>query len=398
MAAIGNGYALMTHPKRIRQPLSTLGQFMCSIVGTCLTLKETEKLARRFGYAGERSPYQVHSWAVEACQRVPEVAKHLQKYLGGKYRLAMNQVDAYEGQDLDRAWKEAVKEGQVAGAYWAILTRMDAPVEVISRVFGEVHMMSHLQGAEVRAELKELDSLRQDHRGLKERNNKLQAQWGKGSQEREQLRHRLVAKEAEIGQLKHKIRQMEKDLVFLTQGEDMERLKAENQDLQKKLAAERRLREKLEMRLFQETVRQLPRVPLALETKVADAEESAPPEVCPLAEGGKCPQFCNKCILFVGGLERLEPHYRDLVEKEFGARFMRHDGDCRSGQARLLQMVKRAEAVICPLDCNSHRASLCVRKICKDLGKPCVMLRNSGLGSLKRTLLDLVASGNVTVG
>jgi hypothetical protein len=91
----------------------------------------------------------------------------------------------------------------------------------------------------------------------------------------------------------------------------------------------------------------------------------------------------------VGGLDRLEPHYRSLVENDFGARFLRHDGDCKNGQARLARLVKRAEAVICPIDCNSHSASLCVKKVCKDLNKPCVLLRNSGLGVLKRTLSRL---------
>lgn len=399
MAAIGNGYALMTHPKRIRQPLSTLGQFMCSIVGTCLTLKETEKLVRRFGYAGERSPYQLHSWAVEACQKVPEVAKSFQKYLSGKYRLTMNRIDEFEGKDLGRAWSEAVREGRIAGAYWAILTRVDAPEEVISRIFGEVHMMSHLQGSETRDEIKELEPLRLEYDGLKERANRWLSQLETVRREREELKRRLSGKEDMILDLGRKLADLEQRLASLAAGQELERLKRENQELSTRLTREQKGREKLEMRLFQETVRQLPRAPLALETKVADANESAPPEeVCPLAEGGKCPQFCNKCILFVGGLERLEPHYRDLVEKEFGARFMRHDGDCRSGQARLAQMVKQAEAVICPLDCNSHGASLCVKKICKDLGKPCVMLRNSGLGSLKRTLLDLADSGDIRVG
>jgi hypothetical protein len=46
-------------------------------------------------------------------------------------------------------------EGRIAGAYFGILTRMDTPAEVISQVFGEVHMMPHLKGAETRAAGKE---------------------------------------------------------------------------------------------------------------------------------------------------------------------------------------------------------------------------------------------------
>lgn len=384
----------MSQFKRIRRPLAGLPQLICSIIGTCLTLKETEKIARRFGYSGDPCPYQLHSWTVEACQKVGEVAKYLQKYLSRKYLLTMNQIDACEGKELGRAWQEAVREGRVAGAYWAILTRLDAPEEIISRVFGEVHMMSHLQGAEVRTELKELDVLRQDHHHLQERIIKLQTQIGKASRDREQLRRRLSEKEAEISQVKPKLRQAEQSLLSLTQGGNLERIKAENQVLLQQLAEERLLREKLEKRLFQETVRLIPRSSLAPEARMVDTDESASPEdVCPIAEGEDCPRFCNKCILFVGGLDRLEPHYRTLVEKDFGGRFLRHDGDCRNGQDRLVHMVKRAEAVICPINCNSHRACLCVKKICKDLNKPCVLMRNSGLGSLKRTLLELAVSG-----
>ena len=382
----------MAHPKRIRQPLSGLGQFMCSIVGTCLTLKETEKLARRFGYAGDRAAYQLHSWAVEACQKTPEVAKYLQKYLSDKYRLTIKRLDACEGEDLGRAWKEAVQEGRVAGAYWAILTRLDAPEGVIKQVFGDVHMMSHLQGSEVRAELKELDSLRQDNHDLQERLNQLASRLERVRQEREELKRSLSGKEAEVLNLGRKLVKLEHSPDGQMQGRELHRLQRENQALAARLAHEQKARERLELRLFQETVRQLPMIPGAQEIRSAAAGATAPlEEGCPLATGEDCPQFCNKCILFVGGMDRLEPHYRSLVENDFGGKFLRHDGDCRNGQDRLAHMVKRAEAVICPINCNSHRACLCVKKICKDLNKPCVLMRNSGLGSLKRTLLELPA-------
>jgi hypothetical protein len=369
-----------------------MGQFMCSIVGTCLTLKETEKMARRFGYAGDRSSYQLHSWAVEACQRVPEVGKYLQKYLSDKYRLTMKRLDECEGEELGRAWKEAVQEGRVAGAYWAILTRLDAPEGVVKQVFSDVHMMSHLQGSEVRAELKELDFLRQDNHGLQERLNQLANRFEQVRQEREELKRSLSGKGAEVLDLGRRLVKLGQSPDGQMQGRELHRLKRENQALADRLAHEQKARERLEMRLFQETVRQLPGIRLGPEIGGATPEETAPPdEVCPLAAGEDCPRFCNKCILFVGGMDRLEPHYRSLVENDFGGKFMRHDGDCRNGQDRLINMVKRAEAVICPINCNSHRACLCVKKICKDLNKPCVLMRNSGLGSLKRTLLELPA-------
>jgi hypothetical protein len=108
-----------------------------------------------------------------------------------------------------------------------------------------------------------------------------------------------------------------------------------------------------------------------------------------LAKGEKCRRFCNKLILLVGGPDRRESHYRRLVEQDFGGIFLRHDGDCRNGQARLVNMVRQAEVVICPISCTSHQAYHCVKKWCKKLNKPCVLMHNTGVGALTRTLMEL---------
>lgn len=393
------GFAVMTGLKRNRHHLGEIDRFLCPLVGTCLTLKETQKIARHFQYVGDTSAYKLHVWIIDACRRLPVVAKYVQKFLDRKYRLAINRIDACAGRELNLAWQEALKEGQIAGAFYAITTRVDTPDDVLHGVFGDIHMMSHIQGAEARAELKEFGRLRQANEALQDRVKRLTGQVETVKSVREELQRQLSGKEAELADLRRKLGHLEQNLISLNAGPEIHQLRAANQKLAVRLSQEQRTRQKLEFRLMQETVRQLPRPPLALETRVADTDESAPPEeVCPLAEGGNCPQFCNKCILFVGGLDRMEPHYRSLVENEFGAKFMRHDGDCHSGQDRLIHMVQRAEAVICPLNCNSHRACLCVKKICKDLNKPCVLMRNSGLGSLKRSLLDLAGPGDMRVG
>ena len=365
---------------------------MCSIVGTCLTLKENQKIARHFRYTGDNSPYHLHIWLVEACGQTPAVAKYVQKYLCQKYRLAMNRIDAWEPGELGRAWQEALRQGETAGAYWSILTRVDTPLEVLSQVFGDVHMMSHLQGAELRAELKELEPLRQENARLKEEVRQFSRRAENLRREREELQRRLAGKDSEVLDLRRRHSLLEQRLAALSANEELDLLKKENRRLTARLTREEKARKRLELRLFKETVRLLPGITLPPPVKEARAGDPLGfEEACPCALGKKCPRLCNKFILFVGGLDRLEPHYRSLVENDFGARFMRHDGDCHQGQARLVRMVERAEAVICPLNCNSHQASLCVKKICKNMRKPCVLLRNAGLGSLKRTLSRLAS-------
>ena len=380
----------MTGLKSNRHNLGDIDRFLCPLVGTCLTLKETQKIARHFQYVGDTSPYKLHVWIIEACRKFPAVARYVQKFLDRKYRLAINRTDACAGRELDRVWQEALQEGQIAGAFYAIITRADAPDAILNQVFGDIHMMSHLQGAEARAELKELVQARQAHAALQGRLKLLTGQVATVKNEREEFRRRLSQKEAELTDLGRKLAHLEQELSSLNAGQELQQLRAANRELAARLSQEQRTREKLEMRLMQDAVRQLPCMYLSPTAQDRVPETTDPQgETCPLANGEKCRRFCNKLILLVGGPERRESHYRRLVEQDFGGIFLRHDGDCRNGQARLVNMVRQAEVVICPISCTSHQAYHCVKKWCKKLNKPCVLMHNTGVGALTRTLMEL---------
>ena len=380
----------MTGLKRNRLHLGDLDRFLCPVVGTCLTLKETQKIARHFQYVGDATAYKLHIWIIEACRKLPAVAKYVQKFLDRKYRLALNRTDAYAGRELDRVWQEALKEGQIAGAFYAIITRADAPDAVHNQVFGDIHMMSHLQGAETRAELKELVQLRKTHEALQDRLKLLSGQVVALKKEREEFKRGLSQKEAELAELRRKIVPLEQELISRREGRELNKLKAENRELAARLNQEQRTREKLEMRITKETVRQIPGMYLSPAAQDPAPETAATPgNACPLANGEKCRRFCNKLILLVGGPDRRESHYRRLVEQDFGGIFLRHDGDCRNGQARLVNLVRQAEVVICPISCTSHQAYHCAKKWCKKLNKPCLLMHNTGVGALTRTLMEL---------
>jgi flagellar biosynthesis GTPase FlhF len=380
----------MTGLKRNRHNLGEIDRFLCPLVGTCLTLKETQKIARHFKYVGGASAYKLHIWIIEACRKLPAVAKHVQKFLDRKYRLTINRIDAVAGQGLNLVWQEALKEGQIAGAFYAITTRVDTPEDVMQQVFGDIHMMSHLQGAEARAELKEYGQLRQANEALQERVKRLTGQVERVKNAREEFKRQLSGKEAELADLGRKLAQLEENLISLNAGQELQQLRAANLELASRLNQEQRAREKLEMRLMKEAVRQIPGMHQspAAQDPAPEATDSEG-ETCPLAKGDKCRRFCNKLILLVGGPERRESHYRRLVEQDFGGIFLRHDGDCRNGQARLVNMVRQAEVVICPISCTSHQAYHCVKKWCKKLNKPCVLMHNTGVGALTRTLMEL---------
>jgi hypothetical protein len=96
----------------------------------------------------------------------------------------------------------------------------------------------------------------------------------------------------------------------------------------------------------------------------------------------------GKKIALIGGLGRATPYYECAIQ-ELGGRCLRHDGDLGQGQKRLAEIIKQADVVFCPVDCNSHGAATITKKLCRALDKPCYFLRSSGLSHLRERLLEL---------
>ncbi|MBE0425881.1 MAG: DUF2325 domain-containing protein [Nitrospirae bacterium] len=371
---------ISTVPHRIRRPLPALEDFICPIIGTCLTLKELKKIAMRFVLKEEMTPYALHTSMIQAYLKERSVAKYIQKYLNGKYWLIMRRIDRFEGKDLFHAWQEAVKDGEIAGAFWAIMTRADAPPSVTTQVFGDVHMMSHLQGSERRAEAKEMAGLRDEVSRLKEEKDRLFREINKVRDERDQAKKDKSQMEYEVTKLKGEIRLMKERLTYLEEGQKLQRLREENSQLREKLINEEDLRKRLERRL--DIIQEKLRSPVPT--------ENFPERLPQFTQEDRRINLCKRRILYVGGMDRLEHHCRDLVEKEFNGIFEHHNGDWRNGQVQLEEMIRRTEIVLCPVNCNSHWACLCVKKLCKELNKPFIMLQSSGLGSLKRAISQFI--------
>ena len=65
---------------------------------------------------------------------------------------------------------------------------------------------------------------------------------------------------------------------------------------------------------------------------------------------------------------------------------MKHDGGQHENPALLAGLIRGADRVAFPVDCVSHDAALTVKRLCRQLGKPWVALRSSGLGSFLAAL------------
>jgi len=108
------------------------------------------------------------------------------------------------------------------------------------------------------------------------------------------------------------------------------------------------------------------------------------------------PDFAGRRLLCVGGRTNLQAQYRALVERT-GGMLMHHDGGREESLSRLPELLGQADAVICPVDCVSHPAYYQLKRHCKQAGKPCVLLRSSGLASFAEGL-RLLAEGQSEFG
>lgn len=109
--------------------------------------------------------------------------------------------------------------------------------------------------------------------------------------------------------------------------------------------------------------------------------------VCVSADCAACSYFdlCRKRVLIVGGREKMEGTYRKFVE-ERGGIFEYHNGHMRGGGKTLENCFLRADVVLCPVNCNSHRACLLLKTLGKKYKKPVHMLPGYGMTTMTRAM------------
>ncbi len=143
--------------------------FHCSIVGTCIALAELMKLATKAGLSipSDLSNYQVHVVFVQAAGRAGGLERLMSKALDRKHHIAIEKTRALTtSAELRAFWSSAMKAGNVAGPYWALMSHAQANDELRSEMFGDVHMLSHLVGSANRADLQRLEALSVENRQI----------------------------------------------------------------------------------------------------------------------------------------------------------------------------------------------------------------------------------------
>lgn len=354
----------------------------CSIIGTCLSNAELRQVLKKFGMASQEcTDHELHSIAVSLAGRHDEAARQLHKALDHRHKLAVSQFSRADTEDALRAmWRDAVRRGDIPGAYWATLTHPQTNQTIIREAFGEVHMLSHLVGSANRADIRRLCQLEADKAALE----------AKVERQQQALHEAVVSRDTQIRELRQALADRILSDAATTVPTDDAALRDLVADRERRLAAEARHRTTLQERLAaMQTERDRERTArkaaeracegLRQELKAVEASLAIPSEDAPQVG------LDGVVLLYVGGRPNQVAHMRAMVEG-FGATFLHHDGGVDNHPNLLPGLAGRCDVALFPVDCISHDAANMVKALCRQAGKRFIPLRSASVTSLLAAL------------
>lgn len=364
----------------------------CPIIGTCLPMDDLLRFAKRFGFeASLRDDFELHVEAVGCLQTRNAVSETLQKHLDRKYALTIARYAKLKTEaEVMACWKECIARGEVAAPLWATVMHKAVSDAARGRVYNDIHMLSHQVGAGQAADVRRLRFLENENVELKqalhaERTRHAQ-QLGKMEARHAEAQAALderASLAAELALLRERVGEFESGQAMAAMNQRTTSLQRANEQL---AAMEQRVREQLKsLQDAQEQVAGLMQERNGLSVQcealerllLADGDD-------PAACGTRCEccvhESVPRCILYVGGRTSLVAQYRDLAQR-LGVRLVHHDGGLEEALSRLPELIRSADAVVCPTDCISHSAYFNLKSHCKRSGKPCLFFKGAGVSS-----------------
>lgn len=378
-------------------------RFHCSLVGTCLELDELKKMGRKMGLSRDRmnDSYRLHVAFVSELSSSTREARYISKCLDRKYRQELQTYARVTSEkELIQEWDQRMKGGDVASLYWVMLTHPKVGEQTLYRLYGEVHMLSHLSGAEIRVDMQKLRIYQSRVRQLEGALKQVSLRWQSQLAEKQQLlsqklllEQRLAAREKECSVLQGRMAEAERKLASDSAGREAQGLRNENLVLRDKLDSALREREQWqelsgererERTGFQKQLSASQKELMELE---ATLSHLLAPE-CDECDNTGCSgnlDLCRRRILYVGGRDRQCARFRELVERRNGI-FVHHDGGLAQSAGHLASLLATADLVMCPLDCVSHEAVNHIKRECRRTGKSWCPLPAASLAAFNRGL------------
>ena len=366
----------LTRPLRRTKLWELSHHVHCSIVGTCLSTAELRQVLGKAGIAtGSMTEHELHSQGVSSARQHDGAAKLLHKALDRKHRTMIARFDRVGAvEEVRSEWRQAVKQGNVPGGYWAAMTHAAANDSLVREIFGEVHMLSHLVGAANRADIRRLAELEAE-------NDRMRI---KLARQQDQLREGLLSRDAKIQELNGLLARRIADGPVNEQSDDAAALERVIASLERRLRSEGNRRAAVEERLAaadeeldhaRERLAAVERHERVLREELEALEAGYGPKA---TSGGKAPaSLAGLTLLYVGGRSDRLGRLRILSEQR-GAQFIHHDGGIDDRSGLLAGLVSRAGVVMFPVDCVSHEAVIILKRLCRQMSKRYVPLRTSG--------------------
>ena len=368
--------------------------FKCPVIGICLTLPEQKRLLKKTGLTTkQRNPFEIHELLVAGGDDENRLSRRVDRALERKFGRDTGFLCIVDHNAFMEHFRIAFASGDYAGVVWAAAVNRKLPVEVKREIFGEIHMTMHQNGAQhlrfkqkLTRQEKEIDRLRHHlKKTIRERRN-LQ-------KECDCLSRNQASTEAALTIVEGQKRQLSQKLADLDQGGGLADLEQENRKLKAEVETLRSLlKDKQCLTIaMKEKLRRL----TAERDRQREMNVHFRKEIQAMMSGAmtcntcdaQCPAFdlCQRRILIVGGLTRMESLYRELIEGSGGI-FDYHDGYLRKGARHLESRLRRADMVLCPVSCNSHNACAVVKNLAKKHKKTVHMLPNSSLNAVSRAI------------
>lgn len=392
-ACCGNGHGQAAACGTERARLGELDSHLhCSVIGTCLSTAELRRLMRRFIVTDGVSDLDVHHEAVRLVPQHAELARTLHKALDHRHEATLRRFGrARDAAVLVELWEEALRQGEVPGAYWAILTHRRTTPELRQRVFGDVHMLSHLVGAANRADLRRLVALEQENSELRGQLERQHERLAELNGERDRSLAMQQEQACELARLRTALAHDDDDDEAGRREAD-----AELASLSAAVALQTRRREQAEgvafaagveaQRLGEELARlrgqaaDLARELAAAETQLRETSADRDAVGSTLSD-----PLRGQRVLYVGGRPSSNPAIRDLVLKH-GGEYRRHGGGIEDRKGLLAPAVAWATLVVFPVDCIDHDSALALKRVCIRQGTRFVALRSAGVASFVKAV------------
>jgi hypothetical protein len=359
----------------------------CSIIGTCLSSGEIRRLLIKLGVHGAEAAddHDLHKQGVALAGKAQGGGKFIQKALDHRHETAIRQfAKAKDEGTLARLWDDAVRRGDIPGAYWAVLSHPLATDALMRKAFGDVHMLSHMIGAANRADIRRLRQLEEENTALSAR---LEAQ-------QRQLRDGFTERDGRLRLLNEALSRALARAPALPENasDDARAAREAILDLERRLDRETACRERFENRL-EAALRAQSQAESARRDAVRECEDLrqelalAEAQISGFLGQGSVAQtpadllLRGTQVLYVGGRAHQVPQLKAVVERAGGV-LLHHDGGVEHSMTLLPGLVSRADCTMFPVDCISHDAMGVLKRQCRQAAKPFVPLRTSSLASL----------------